>query len=121
MKIILMLFLLLGTCFAQDKVVDKKFIFTTTFSVAGAAADVASTSYCFKHNPNCYEGMGMMFSGKRPNTLQLSLSRVPMQVGINGLGYLLKKKKKKFWWIPQVAYGFAQIGVSIHNIKNAHR
>lgn len=103
----------------QPRVVDKKFLAVTALSIGAAGMDIHSTRYCITHNPNCYEGVGIL-SGTRPSTAKLVAVNVPMQVGINGLGYLLKKKGKRWWWVPQVAYAGLRVGVAIRNYKITH-
>lgn len=105
---------------SQKRVIDKKFIFATSFSIGAAALDVHSSRYCMTRNPRCYEAVGI-FSGSRPSAAQLVAINVPMQIGVNGLGYLLKKHHKRYWWAPQVAFGLLRVGIATRNYRLTRR
>lgn len=100
------------------RVIDKQFVFVTGISLAGAALDIHSTRSCFAASPRCYEGVGL-FTGGRPSTAQLTAVNAPMQAGVNGLGYLLKRKGKSWWWMPQVTFAAIKIGFAVKNYRNA--
>ena len=104
----------------KPRVIDKKFLAVAGFSNGMAALDIHSTRYCFNKNPNCYEAVGF-FDGGRPNAAQLAAVSVPIQFGVNGAAYLLKKRGKKWWWVIPVAHGGLRIWAVQRNYRNAGR
>ena len=91
---------------AQQKVADKKFIFTSSLLVGATVFNVESTFAALdKCNHTCEEGnllMKPLFNLGRPAVYAVDGG---VNAGIIYASYHMKKKGFKGWWLPQLAGG----------------
>ncbi len=96
---------------AQDKVADKKFIFSNAFLVGTTVFDMESTFAALNKCGNtCREGNPLLrplFNSGRPVVYVVEGA---VDVGLITWSYKLKKAGNKLWWFPPVAVG------SIHGL-----
>lgn len=91
---------------AQEKVADKKFLFTSYFLVGTTVFDVETTFACMnKSGVKCKEGndlLGPLFNSGRPAVYTVEGA---VDVGLITWSYKLKKSGNKLWWLPPLAFG----------------
>ena len=102
---------------AQEKTVDKKFIFVSGFLVGSTIYDAETTRLALKKClPNCREGNPLM----RP-----FVSRQPVLYAVQGAidsgvlfwSYRLKKDNINGWWLLPVVVGATHITAGSFNIR----
>ncbi len=91
---------------AQEKTVDKKFIFTSIFLAGTTVFDTETTFAALdKCNHTCKEGNPLMrpfFNSGRPAVYAVQGA---VDVGLIAWSYKLKKDGNKLWWFPPVVVG----------------
>ncbi len=92
--------------FAQEKVADKKFIFTNVFLAGTTVFDVEATFVALnKCGVNCKEYNPILRPLVQSGRPAVYVVEGAIDVGLIALSYKLKKNGNKLWWLPPVVVG----------------
>ncbi len=91
---------------AQDKTVDKKFIFATVFLTGATMLDVESTFAALDNcNHTCKEGNPVMRPLLNSGRPAVYVVEGAVDVGLMAWSYKMKKDGNKLWWLFPVVVG----------------
>lgn len=103
---------------AQDKTVDKKFIFTSAFLVGASSFDSESTFAALDRcGFNCKEGNPLMRPLFRSGRPAVYIVNGALDTGIIYWSYRMKKDGKKAWWLMPVVIGAVHATAGSFNLR----